>query len=174
VTRPRIPALLACALVAVFAAGCGSSSSKKKAHVVVAKPKTTKSLAVNPKLKTKPVIHVPTGTPPKKLVIKDLVKGTGRVARTGDPLKVQYVGVLYSNGKQFDASWDRHQPFDFALGLGQVIPGWDAGLIGMHVGGRRELIIPPNLGYGPKGQPPKIPPNATLVFVIDLLADQTA
>jgi peptidylprolyl isomerase len=82
---------------------------------------------------------------------------------------VNYVGVLYSTGKEFDASWRRHEPFSFTLGQGQVIPGWDKGVAGMRVGGRRELIIPSNLAYGPSGRPPTIPPNAPLVFVVDLL-----
>jgi peptidylprolyl isomerase len=84
-------------------------------------------------------------------------------------VSVQYVGVNFSNGQQFDASWDSGQPFEFPLGGGSVIPGWDQGVEGMKVGGRRELIIPPDLGYGAQGQPPDIPPNETLVFVIDLL-----
>lgn len=87
-------------------------------------------------------------------------------------MTVQYVGVNYKTGKQFDASWDRGEPFSFALGAGQVIPGWDQGIPGMKVGGRRELIIPPELAYGATGSPPTIPPNETLIFVVDLLADE--
>jgi len=117
----------------------------------------------------KPVVHVPHGKPPTHLVIKDLKKGTGPKAKVGDNVTVQYVGVLYSNGKQFDASWDRGQPFSFPLGGGQVIPGWDKGVVGMRVGGRRELIIPPDDGYGEQGAAGTIPPNATLIFVVDLL-----
>src|SRR5438045_1428876 len=82
-------------------------------------------------------------------------------ARPGDTVTVQYVGANYKGGKQFDASWDRGQPFTFPLGGGQVIPGWDKGVVGMKVGGRRELIIPPALGYGPRGSPPVIKPNET-------------
>jgi peptidylprolyl isomerase len=82
---------------------------------------------------------------------------------------MQYVGALYSDGPEFDASWDTGQPFDFTLGEGTVIAGWDQGIVGMRVGGRREMIIPPDLGYGPTGQPPDIPPDATLVFIVDLL-----
>jgi peptidylprolyl isomerase len=119
---------------------------------------------------TKPEVKVPKGPAPKKLVIKDIKKGTGVEAVEGSTVSVQYVGVLYDGGKQFDASWDRGQPFDFQLGGGQVIPGWDQGVEGMKVGGRRELIIPPDLAYGAQGQPPTIPPNATLVFVIDLVS----
>ncbi len=123
-------------------------------------------------LGTKPKVTVPSGKPPTKLVVKDLVTGTGATAQAGDTVSVHYVGVSYSNGKQFDASWDRGEPFTFPLGGGQVIPGWDQGIVGMKVNGRRELIIPPDLAYGQQGQPPAIAPNATLVFVIDLLRVQ--
>jgi FKBP-type peptidyl-prolyl cis-trans isomerase len=119
---------------------------------------------------TKPTVEVPKGPAPTHLVVKDLKTGDGAEAKSGDQVSVQYVGVLYDDGKQFDASWDRGQPFSFQLGSGQVIQGWDQGVAGMKVGGRRELIIPPNLGYGAQGQPPSIPANATLVFVIDLLS----
>jgi len=119
---------------------------------------------------TKPNVQVPSGPPPTKLVIKDLKTGDGTEAQAGDQVSVQYVGVDYKTGKQFDASWDRGQPFPFQLGSGQVIPGWDQGVVGMKAGGRRELIVPPDLAYGAQGQPPKIAPNATLVFVIDLLS----
>ena len=92
------------------------------------------------------------------------------MAKAGQTVTVNYVGVLFHGGKLFDASWNRKQTFSFALGQGQVIPGWDQGVPGMKVGGRRELVIPAKLAYGPQGQPPTIPPNAPLVFVIDLLA----
>lgn len=119
---------------------------------------------------TKPTVDVPTGPPPSQLQIKDLKTGDGAEAKSGDQVSVQYVGVLYDGGKEFDSSWDRGQPFQFQLGSGQVIPGWDQGVAGMKVGGRRELTIPPDLAYGPQGQPPTIPKNATLVFVIDLVS----
>ena len=119
--------------------------------------------------KTKPKVTVPKGAPPKKLEIKELEEGTGAEAKAGDEVTVQYVGVNYKNGKEFDASWDRGEPFTFQLGAGMVIPGWDQGVEGMKVGGRRELIIPPELAYGPEGSPPAIGPNETLIFVIDLL-----
>ena len=119
---------------------------------------------------TKPTVEVPKGPAPDHLVVKDLKTGDGAEAKAGDQLSVQYVGVLYDGGKQFDSSWDRGQPFSFQLGGGQVIPGWDQGVAGMKVGGRRELIVPPNLAYGAQGQPPSIPANATLVFVIDLVS----
>jgi peptidylprolyl isomerase len=118
---------------------------------------------------TKPKVEVPKGKPPKKLVIKDIKKGTGKEATDGSTVSVQYVGVLYDGGKQFDASWDRGEPFSFPLGAGQVIQGWDEGVKGMKVGGRRELIIPPDLGYGEQGAGADIPPNATLIFVVDLV-----
>jgi len=113
---------------------------------------------------------VPSGPAPKKLTEKELVEGTGAEAKSGDEVTVQYVGVDYKTGKEFDASWDRGEPFSFTLGAGEVIPGWDQGVEGMKVGGRRELIIPPELAYGPAGSPPAIGPNETLIFVIDLLA----
>jgi FKBP-type peptidyl-prolyl cis-trans isomerase len=119
---------------------------------------------------TKPTVEVPKGPAPKQLVVKDLKTGDGTEAKAGDQVTVQYVGVLYDTGKQFDASWDRGQPFPFQLGSGQVIQGWDQGVVGMKVVGRRELIIPPDLAYGAQGQPPTIPANATLVFVIDLVS----
>jgi len=105
--------------------------------------------------------------------MKDLVVGTGPAATAGQTVVVQYVGVSYATGKQFDASWvdgpgGTPQPFTFQLGAGQVIKGWDEGVVGMHVGGRRELIIPPALAYGAQSQGP-ITPNETLVFVVDLL-----
>ncbi|MGZ5357079.1 MAG: FKBP-type peptidyl-prolyl cis-trans isomerase, partial [Solirubrobacterales bacterium] len=94
----------------------------------------------------------------------------GAEAKSGDTVSVNYVGVLYENGEEFDASFDTGQPFEFQLGAGNVIPGWDQGVEGMKVGGRRQLIIPPELAYGAQGSPPDIPPNSTLVFVIDLLS----
>ncbi len=121
-------------------------------------------------LSAKPSIEVPDAPPPKELVKRDIVKGKGAEANLGDTVKVQYVGVVYDTGKEFDATWDRGQPFTFRLGSGGIIPGWQQGIPGMRVGGRRELIVPPNLGYGAQGSPPAIPPNATLIFVIDLLS----
>jgi peptidylprolyl isomerase len=121
-------------------------------------------------LAKKPTIRVRRGPPPKRLVIKDIVKGTGPIARNGYLLTTNYVGAFYSNGKVFDGSWRRGEPFTFTLGQGEVIEGWERGIVGMRVGGRRELIIPAALAYGRKGSPPVIPPNSTLIFVIDLLA----
>jgi len=117
----------------------------------------------------KPKVTIPAGAPPKKLQIKDLKKGTGATAKTGDDVSMNYVGVSYSTKKEFDNSYDRGQPFDFTLGQGGVIAGWDEGIVGMKVGGRRELTIPPAQGYGAQGRPPSIKPNETLVFIVDLL-----
>jgi peptidylprolyl isomerase len=124
---------------------------------------------VSADLGSKPTIEVPSSPAPTELVSKDIVTGDGPAAEQGDTVKVQYVGVDYATGEEFDASWDSGKPFSFQLGSSQVIPGWDQGVEGMKVGGRRELIVPPDLAYGAQGQPPAIAPNATLVFVIDLL-----
>ena len=118
----------------------------------------------------KPVIPKPTGIPPRKLVKEDIVKGKGPAAKPGDTVLVHYVGMNFSNGAEFDASWDSGQPFPVQLGAGGVIAGWEKGLIGIREGGRRKLTIPPELGYGAQGYPPDIPPNETLVFVIDALS----
>jgi peptidylprolyl isomerase len=118
----------------------------------------------------KPVIPKPSGSPPRKLVNEDIVKGKGPAAKAGDTLTVNYVGVAFSTGDEFDASWDRGQPFDVPLGARRVIEGWDKGLVGMRKGGRRILTIPPELAYGSEGQPPAIAPNETLIFVVDALA----
>jgi peptidylprolyl isomerase len=120
-------------------------------------------------LKKKPQIEVPDTPPPCNLVVGDIVIGSGAAAKPGDHLTMKYVGVTYATGKQFDASWDRNEDFDFILGAGKVIQGWDQGLVGMQVGGRRQLIIPPQLGYGDQGAGADIPPGATLIFVVDLV-----
>lgn len=119
---------------------------------------------------TKPEITIPDGDPPTELVIEDIVVGDGREATPGCRPTMHYVGVSWSTGKQFDASWDRGEPFaGFVLGQRQVIAGWDSGVAGMKVGGRRKLTIPPNLGYGAHGAGGVIAPNETLVFVVDLI-----
>jgi peptidylprolyl isomerase len=117
----------------------------------------------------KPVVDKPTGTPPRRLVKEDIVKGRGPGAKPGDIVIVNYVGVSFSTGGEFDASWDTGQPFPVQLGAGNVIEGWEKGLVGIKKGGRRELIIPPEQAYGREGAPPSIGPNETLVFVIDAL-----
>jgi peptidylprolyl isomerase len=118
----------------------------------------------------KPEVPAPAGDPPAELVVRNIVRGKGRKAKAGDTLTMQYVGVSWSTGTQFDASWDRGEPFPFRLGAGMVIPGWDQGMVGMRKGGRRLLVIPPELGYGVQGTPDgTIAPNETLVFAVDLL-----
>ncbi len=120
-------------------------------------------------LDKKPGIPKPAGEPGDKLVVKDLVVGEGPAAKSGDPLTVRYVGVSYSTGKEFDSSWKtKENMFPFTLGEGMVIPGWDQGLVGMKVGGRRLLVIPPDLGYGEQGSGETIKPGETLVFAVDL------
>ncbi|HEY2766754.1 MAG TPA: FKBP-type peptidyl-prolyl cis-trans isomerase [Solirubrobacteraceae bacterium] len=164
--------------VAALLAGCGSSSSsstitvgdesanvnKVVEHTVVVTTPTTGALA------KEPTITPPKEPAPSTLQTKELVTGTGAEAKTGASITVNYVGALYSNGSVFDASWKRNEPFSFTLGKGQVIKGWDQGIVGMKVGGRRELIIPAELAYGKAGSPPKIPPNSPLIFVVDLLS----
>jgi peptidylprolyl isomerase len=162
--KPLVALLSAVALVA----GCGDDNDDEN------KPETqtaTEQAAPQPsgKTATKPKVAKGEGPAPKRLEKKDLVVGKGRAVKDGDAISVQYVGVLYKNGKQFDASWNRGQPFDFTLGAGEVIPGWDQGVGGMREGGRRRLEIPPKLAYGEQGAPPDIGPNEPLVFVIDLV-----
>jgi peptidylprolyl isomerase len=165
----RFPALKALALTlalcfALVAAGCGDDDSTTGSTEAGA---TTAESSGGEK--TKPTVTVPEGPPPRKLQVNEIEAGTGAEAKAGDEVTVQYVGVNYKTGKEFDASWDRGEPFTFQLGAGMVIPGWDQGVEGMKVGGRRELIIPPELAYGPEGSPPTIGPDETLIFVIDLL-----
>ncbi|HEY9326351.1 MAG TPA: FKBP-type peptidyl-prolyl cis-trans isomerase [Candidatus Limnocylindria bacterium] len=119
---------------------------------------------------TKPTVDIPAGAPPAELVREDLEVGTGAEATPGKTVEVHYVGVAWSTKKQFDASWDRNETFDFPLGKGRVIRGWDEGVAGMRVGGRRRLTIPPAMGYGARGAGGAIGPNETLVFIVDLLA----
>ncbi|MFD8260567.1 FKBP-type peptidyl-prolyl cis-trans isomerase [Streptomyces griseoluteus] len=118
---------------------------------------------------TKPEVEVPEGDAPAELTIRDLVVGDGAEVKSGMVVRVHYVGVTFASGKEFDASWDRGEPFKFALGGGKVIKGWDRGVKGMRVGGRREIIVPPRLGYGNRSPTPLIPAGSTLVFVVDLL-----
>ena len=119
---------------------------------------------------TRPEIDFPGGEPPAELQITDIWEGDGSVARPGDLVKVHYVGVAYSTGEEFDASWNRGDPLQFQLGAGRVIPGWDQGLQGMKVGGRRQLIIPPDRAYGDRGAGHVIAPGETLIFVCDLIS----
>jgi peptidylprolyl isomerase len=117
----------------------------------------------------KPEIDPPEGPPPADLEIVDLVEGDGPEATAGSTVSVHYVGVSHSTGEEFDASYNRGAPLEFRLGVGQVIQGWDTGVQGMKVGGRRQLVIPPHLAYGERGAGGVIKPGATLVFVVDLL-----
>lgn len=119
---------------------------------------------------SKPTIEASSEPAPTTLEIEDIEEGSGPPAKDGDNLSMQYVGAIYDTGEEFDASWDRGEPFPFELGSGEVIEGWDEGVKGMKAGGRRKLTIPPDLGYGEAGSPPAIPPNATLVFVVDLIS----
>ena len=119
----------------------------------------------------KPHVYVPPGeAPPAELMVEDLTEGGGDLAEPGQDVEVHYVGVAWSTRKQFDASWDRGETFRFGLGAGQVIKGWDEGVAGMRVGGRRRITIPPRLGYGAAGAGGVIKGGETLVFVVDLLS----
>jgi peptidylprolyl isomerase len=117
----------------------------------------------------KPEIDFPEGPPPSDLEVTELTEGDGTEASAGSTVSVHYVGVAHSTGEEFDASWNRGAPLDFRLGAGQVISGWDQGVQGMKVGGRRRLVIPPHLGYGDRGAGGVIAPGETLIFVVDLL-----
>ena len=179
--RRGASALALLAAAAALVAGCGSSGSSstitvgnenKADNALLKSTSATSTTAKTPTsgpLSKAPAVTPPSGAAPSKLVSKDLIVGTGPEAKAGQSVTVNYVGVLFHGGKQFDASWKRNEPFTFTLGQGQVIKGWDQGVPGMKVGGRRELVIPASLAYGAKGSPPAIPANAPLVFVIDLL-----
>ena len=118
---------------------------------------------------SKPEVDAPEGPAPADLVIEDIVVGDGAEAAVGDQVRVHYVGVAHSTGEEFDASYNRGAPLDFPLGAGRVIQGWDRGVTGMKVGGRRQLVIPPHLGYGDRGAGGVIKPGETLIFVVDLV-----
>jgi peptidylprolyl isomerase len=118
----------------------------------------------------KPEVDFPGGEPPTELEISDIWQGDGAVAKAGDTVQVHYVGVAYSTGEEFDSSWSRGVPLEFRLGVGQVIAGWDQGVQGMRVGGRRQLTIPPGLAYGDRGAGRSIAPGETLIFICDLVS----
>jgi peptidylprolyl isomerase len=160
VSRGPLTIIALCMALAI--AGCGGGDSSTQST-------SGSSSEVSTNLSAKPKVTVPAGAPPKKLKENEIVEGEGAEAKSGDEVTVQYVGVGYDSKKEFDSSWSRSEPFTFSLGAGAVIKGWDQGVTGMKVGGRRELIIPANLAYGPEGTGP-IGPNETLIFVIDLLA----
>jgi peptidylprolyl isomerase len=160
-SRIRIAAV---ALTTLVLAGC---SDDQEAVVPEGVPERSFDLEAKPD----PTELLPSdrGEPPTELVSEDLVPGEGEEAVAGTTVTVHYVGVNWSDGTEFDASWDRGQPFSFELGAGRVIPGWEQGVEGMRVGGRRTLTIPPDLAYGERGAGGVIGPNETLVFVVDLL-----
>ncbi len=179
-SRLRSRALAALALLGagLLIAGCGSSgetgtitigneSKADNSLIGAVNPEIPKTPTAGP-LATKPTIAPGTPPPPSKTVTKDLVVGTGPEAKKGATVYVNYVGADFKTGKEFDSSWKRNEPFLFVVGTGEVIKGWDEGVVGMKVGGRRELIIPGSEAYGSKGQP-EIPPNEALIFIVDLL-----
>jgi peptidylprolyl isomerase len=176
--RANLIALTLVLALGLGAAACGEDDepASEAAATPTATPTETASAAgiealvqgTSKKTDAKPKIPAPKGAPPSELVVRDIVKGKGPKAKAGDTLTMQYVGTAWSNGQQFDASWDAGQPFPVQLGAGMVIPGWDQGMVGMQKGGRRLLVIPPDMAYGPTGSGP-IGPNETLVFVVDLV-----
>jgi peptidylprolyl isomerase len=163
---------IAMTAVLVAATGCGDDGGTKTATYSVDAPPAAETGAVEeaPAATKEPKIVVPKGPPPKELKVEDLKEGSGPAAKKGDAASLNYVGVSYSTGKKFDSSYDSGTPIDVPLGEGRVIQGWDQGIVGMKVGGRRKLTIPPDLGYGAAGFPPDIKPNETLVFVVDLVS----
>jgi peptidylprolyl isomerase len=178
-TRARALSVLATLGAGILIAGCGGSSGGsstltignensadnklvKAGEILAPATPTTGPLA------TEPTIAAGTGPTPEKLITKDVIVGTGTEARVGSTVYVNYVGSIWKTGKVFDASWKRHEPFLFVIGTGEVIEGWDKGVAGMKVGGRRILTIPSKLAYGSKGNP-SIPPNTPLTFVVDML-----
>ncbi len=183
----RLPALVAVLALALAAAGCGNSKDESLADKSAAKaeqeaknqkpvpePAAISSPKVDPTpgeadINTKPKVPKGTGAAPTALKAETLIAGTGDPIKNGQQATVQYVGVIFKTGKEFDTSWGKgKQPFQFALGGGSVIPGWDQGVLGMKVGERRRLTIPSDLAYGAQGSPPKIGPNEALIFDIDL------
>jgi peptidylprolyl isomerase len=179
--------LAALAALALLVAGCGSGGNESavdkaakqaekeaKNQKPAAEAKPIQATVVKPgsgeaDINTKPKVAKGSGTAPTALKAETLIAGSGAAIKDGQQATVQYVGVLFKDGKEFDTSWGKgKQPFQFALGGGQVIPGWDQGVIGMKVGERRRLTIPSDLAYGAQGSPPKIPANAPLIFDIDL------
>ena len=182
-----IPLFLAALAISVIVSGCGNDDSQANKYAeIAAKQEKNPPKIEDPKEPTvkvstgtpgpgegdinkKPVIPKQTGDAPTDLLAEDLIVGKGTAAKEGDQVAVQYLGVLRDTGKEFDSSWKRNQPFNLQLGAGQVIKGWDQGVAGMKVGGRRQITIPPNLGYGKAGAGGVIKGGETLVFVVDLL-----
>jgi len=182
---PRnIVKILSVAAACILLLGCGNdggesaatdSSTEIPTSIEIVPTPTPAGDIDNADLSVKPLVTIPPSSPPTELLIEDLVVGSGSPVGVGDFLIMDYVGVSYSTGLQFDASWDRGSPFPFELGAGRVIQGWDQGIVGMSVGGRRSLTIPPELAYGENGSGSgSIGPNETLVFVVDLIASVPA
>ena len=187
ISKLRPGALVALLALALAAAGCGKSTTESAADQSAAKaeqeaknqkPIPEATAPSSPKvaptageadLAKKPTVPKGTGSAPTSLKAETLIAGSGPAIKTGQQATVQYVGVIYKTGKEFDTSWGKgKQPFQFTLGSGQVISGWDQGVLGMKVGERRRLTIPADLAYGAQGSPPKIGPNEPLIFDIDL------
>ena len=176
--------ILSVATAGILLLGCGNdggqsaatdSSAEVPTSIEIVPTPTPAGDVDNADLSVKPLVTIPPSSPPTELLIEDLVVGSGSPVGVGDFLIMDYVGVSYSTGLQFDASWDRGSPFPFELGAGRVIQGWDQGIVGMSVGGRRSLTIPPELAYGENGSGSgSIGPNETLVFVVDLIASVPA
>ena len=176
--------ILSVATACILLLGCGNdggesaatdSSTEIPTSIEIVPTPTPAGDVDNADLSVKPLVTIPPSSPPTELLIEDLVVGSGSPVGVGDFLIMDYVGVSYSTGLQFDASWDRGSPFPFELGAGRVIQGWDQGIVGMSVGGRRSLTIPPELAYGENGSGSgSIGPNETLVFVVDLIASVPA
>jgi peptidylprolyl isomerase len=185
--KTRSIPVVALLLIALAAAGCGDSTSESAADKSAAKaeseaknqkpipePKPITAQTATPTagegdINSKPKVPKGSGAAPTALKAETLIAGNGAEIKTGQQATVNYVGVLFKNGEEFDTSWGKgKQPFQFALGSGQVIPGWDQGVVGMKVGERRRLTIPAELAYGSQGSPPKIGPNEALIFDIDL------
>ena len=158
-------ALSILAFAAIAAVGCGQDSSSAEGSKTDALP--TSGDASD---RATPKTQIPDRPPPKELVEKEVIEGTGIEAKDGDEVTINYALLDYGTGEEIESTWDRNKPYSIRIGEGKVIPGVEQGIVGMRVGGRRELTIPPDLAYGRKGRPPVVAPNTTLVFVIDLLA----
>lgn len=167
-------AAVAIAIAAIVGAGnrkadTATTSTDTAAQVDQAQTAPAEEIKVSEAIAKAPVMPKTSGTPPKALETKDIVVGDGTEAKSGDAVTMRYTGVLWGKGTEFDSSWKRSpNEFPFTLGQGAVIPCWDKGVVGMKVGGRRELVCPPDIAYGSQGQG-SIPPNSTLVFVVDLI-----
>jgi peptidylprolyl isomerase len=169
--RFRLIALFA-SFCALAPAACGNDSGSAQGGGAGRSETETSPAAAAEALEdtsVRPEIPRPTGSPPRRLEKEDIVRGKGRAAKAGDHVRIHYVGVTFSTGEEFAASWDTGEPYPLELGRGDVIDGWDRGIVGMRKGGRRQLTIPPELAYGADGHPPDIGPNETLVLVVDLL-----